>query len=84
MTVRGLLKRLDRRLGIRNRLQGLPPSGFDVAGEKLLDWGWCLANLPRSPRLRLLDIGCCQAPIVPAAVALGHEVVGVGLLSRGR
>jgi SAM-dependent methyltransferase len=72
-----LIKFLDKRLGIRNRLKCLPPSGFDTAGEKLLDWGWCLANLPQSPRQRVLDIGCCQAPIVPTVVALGHEVVGV-------
>ena len=71
------LKTLDHQLGLRNRLWGLPASGFDLAGEKPLDWGWCLANLPRSPRLRVLDIGCCQSPIVPAAVALGHEVVGI-------
>jgi hypothetical protein len=63
------LKEIDRWLGVRNRLRGLPASGFDIAGEKVLDWGWCLANLPSLFRLRVLDIGCCQLPIVPAAVA---------------
>ena len=70
-------KMLDRRLGIRNRLRGLPASGFDLSGEKVLDYGWCLANLPRSPIQQILDIGCAQAPIVPAAITMGHEVVGI-------
>lgn len=71
------LKRLDRKMGLRNRLRGMPPAGFDVEGEKVLDWGWCLAHLPQTPKQRILDVGCVQAPITPAVVALGHEVIGV-------
>ena len=82
MLAKEFLLSLDRRVGIRNRLRGLPSTGFDVRGEKALDWGWCLANLPRrcsndSPRLRVLDIGCCQSPIASVATAFGHEVVGI-------
>jgi SAM-dependent methyltransferase len=71
------VKRLDRKLGLFNRLRGLPPLGFDLHGEKILDWGWCLANLPRAPNQRVLDIGCAQSPITPAAILLGHEVIGI-------
>jgi SAM-dependent methyltransferase len=73
----GLFKRLNRRLGILNRIRGLPAVGFDLEGEKLLDWGWVVAHLPRSPRQRILDVGCCQSPVIPVASALGHEVVGI-------
>ncbi|TFG50742.1 MAG: DUF268 domain-containing protein [Candidatus Brocadiia bacterium] len=72
-----ILKTLDHHLGLRNRLHGLPASGFDLGGEKILDWGWCLGNLPHSPRQRILDVGCAQAPILPAALAMGHEVYGI-------
>lgn len=72
-----IIKALDYRLGLRNRLRGIPPMGFDIEGEKVLDWGWCLAHLPQTPKQRILDIGCVQAPITPAAIALGHEVIGV-------
>jgi SAM-dependent methyltransferase len=71
------LKKLDRKLGLWNRLCGMPPSGFDLDGEKVLDWGWGLAHLPQTPKRRILDIGCVQSPITPAAIALGHEVIGV-------
>jgi len=73
----GFFKMLDRRLGIRNRIRGLPAAGFDLEGEKPLDWGWVVAHLPRSPRQHILDVGCCQSPVIPAASALGHEVVGI-------
>ncbi len=75
--LRDLLRSFDRRLGLRNRLRGLPPAGFDLDGEKVLDWGWCLANLSIKSSMRVLDIGCAQAPIIPAAIALGHEAIGV-------
>lgn len=71
------LKWADGRWAVRNRLRGLPADGFDIQGEKVLDWGWCAAHLPHSPRRSILDIGCAQAPTTVAAIALGHEVTGV-------
>jgi SAM-dependent methyltransferase len=55
-----------------------PPGGFDLEGEKLLDWAWVVANLPQPPK-RILDIGCCYSPLVPIMVSLGHEVVGIDI-----
>jgi SAM-dependent methyltransferase len=72
-----IIKAVDYHLGLRTRLRGMPPKGFDLDGEKVLDWGWCLAHLPHAPKQRILDVGCVQAPITPAAIALGHEVIGV-------
>ena len=43
-------RRVDRRVGVRAWLRGdprPPAGGFDLDGEKLLDWGWICANLPR-------------------------------------
>jgi SAM-dependent methyltransferase len=77
MLLKKFLGSIDHRLGIRNLLRGLPLAGFDLDGEKILDWGWCLACLPPAPSLQVLDIGCVQSPIVPAAITLGHEVVGI-------
>jgi SAM-dependent methyltransferase len=74
-----IMKRLDRTLGLRNRMRGMPPSGFDLNGEKALDWGWCITQLPQTPKQRVLDIGCAQAPITPAAIMLGHEVTGIDI-----
>jgi len=79
MSINGFIKKIDRRFGIRNRLRGMPAPGFDLSGEKLMDWGWCLANLPKSPRMYILDVGCCEAPILPTAIALGHNVVGIDM-----
>jgi len=44
-------RRVDRRFGVRAWLRGEPrppAGGFDLDGEKLLDWGWICANLPRA------------------------------------
>ncbi|MFC2030391.1 DUF268 domain-containing protein [Chloroflexota bacterium] len=72
-----LLATLDQALGIRNRWHGFPPGGFDLEGEKLLDWSWIVSNLEPNRGKRLIDIGCAQAPIVPTASALGYTVYGV-------
>jgi SAM-dependent methyltransferase len=74
-------KRLDRQLGIRAWLAGEPrppAGGFDLEGEKLIDWGWICANLPRGPK-RALEIGSGKSPIVPAMLALGYDVTAVDL-----
>jgi 2-polyprenyl-3-methyl-5-hydroxy-6-metoxy-1,4-benzoquinol methylase len=75
--LRKLLKNFDRRTGLRNRLRGLPSAGFDLGGEKVLDWGWCMAHLPPQPPQQVLDVGCVQAPLTPAAVTMGHIVTGI-------
>lgn len=77
-TLRTVAKSLDRRLGIRSWLRGEPRGGFDLAGEKVIDWGWICANLPRSPQ-RALEIGCGNSPVLPTMLALNYQVVGVDL-----
>jgi hypothetical protein len=47
-------------------------------GEKLIDWGWICAHLPREPK-RALEIGSGKSPILPAMLALGYDVVAVDL-----
>jgi SAM-dependent methyltransferase len=76
--IKTIAKDIDRRLGIRPWLRGEPRGGFDLAGEKVIDWGWICANLPRT-RQRALEIGCGNSPVLPSMLALGYEVVGVDL-----
>ena len=72
----------DKQFGLVSILKGEPRppvGGFDLKGEKTLDWGWVCVNLPKSGR-RGLDIGCGESPTVPAMLALGYEeVVAVDL-----
>jgi SAM-dependent methyltransferase len=76
--IKQFVSHMDRSLGIRPWLRGEPRGGFDLAGEKVLDWGWICANLPRQ-RLRALEIGCGNSPVLPTMLALGYDVVGVDL-----
>src|SRR5436309_16139892 len=74
-------RRLDRRFGIQAMLAGEPrppAGGFDLRGEKLLDWGFICGGLPMGPK-RALEIGCGQSPIVPAMLALGYDVTAIDL-----
>lgn len=83
--VRGIgnaVKLVEKRFGLISILKGEPrppAGGFDLKGEKALDWGWVCVNLPKSAR-RGLDIGCGESPTVPAMLSLGYgEVVAVDL-----
>jgi SAM-dependent methyltransferase len=77
-----LVRQVDKRFGFLAWLHGEPRppiGGFDIKGEKALDWGWVCVNLPRSAE-RALDIGCGESPTVPAMIALGYkEIVAVDL-----
>jgi len=80
-TLGTVAKRLDQQLGIRAWLTGEPrppAGGFDLDGEKLIDWGWICAHLPREPK-RALEIGSGKSPTIPAMLALGYQVVAVDL-----
>ena len=80
-TLGTLLRGLDRRIGIRAWLTGEPKpptGGFDLKGEKLLDWGWVCVNLPPGVK-RALEIGSGESPIIPAMLALGYSVLAVDL-----
>jgi SAM-dependent methyltransferase len=72
-------RKLDRRFGIMAMLSGEPrppKGGFDLVGEKLVDWGWICAHLPRVPS-RALEIGPGKSPIIPAMLSLGYHVTAV-------
>src|SRR5437870_9916435 len=74
-----MARRLDKRFGIQALLAGEPrppAGGFDVRGEKLLDWGFICGSLPRGPK-RSLEIGSGHSPIIPAMLALGYDVTAV-------
>ncbi len=79
-----IARQVDRRFGIRAWLRGEPrppAGGFDLDGEKLLDWGWICVNLPRGQK-KALEVGCGESPVIPAMLALGYEVIGVDLKDR--
>ena len=81
LVVRAALRSVDSLFGIRAWLSDepkAPPGGFDLEGEKLLDWAWVVANLPQ-PSKRILDIGCHDSPLLPIMVALGYDVVGIDI-----
>jgi hypothetical protein len=75
------IKKLDREFGVRAWLRGEPRpprGGFDLAGEKIIDWGWICANLPSGPR-RALEIGCGESPILPGMLTHGYKVTCVDM-----
>jgi SAM-dependent methyltransferase len=79
MRVGGMLKQLDKHYGVIALLSGElrpPRGGFDLDGEKLMDWGWICANLPRGQK-RALEIGPGKSPIISAMLSLGYEVTAV-------
>ena len=81
--VRASLKSADRAIGLAAWLHGEPRpprGGFDLDGEKLIDWGWICVNLPKGPK-QALEIGSGRSPIIPAMLALGYEVTSVDLSS---
>ena len=76
-----MARRLDKRFGIQALLAGEPrppTGGFDLQGEKLLDWGFICSHLPKGPK-RALEVGCGRSPIIPAMLALGYDVTAVDL-----
>lgn len=79
--VGGLVKSAERNTGVVAWLRGEPrppKGGFDLEGEKFIDWGWICVNLPKG-RLRALEIGSGKSPIIPAMLALGYEVTAIDL-----
>ena len=79
--VASFARRLDRQFGLREWLRGEPRpplGGFDLVGEKIIDWGWICVHLPPGPK-RALEIGCGESPIIPAMLARGYDVTGVDL-----
>jgi Caenorhabditis protein of unknown function, DUF268 len=79
--VRKLVKSTVHEMGLAAWLHGdvrPPRGGFDLRGEKIIDWGWICVNLPKGPT-RALEIGSGESPIIPAMLALGYDVTAVDL-----
>ncbi len=78
-SIGALAKRIDTEFAIRAWLRGdprPPRGGFDLDGEKIIDWGWICANLPAGPKYAL-EIGCGESPVIPTMLAHGYRVVGL-------
>jgi SAM-dependent methyltransferase len=75
---RGLARRVMTSGTLRHLLLGQPPGGFDLAGEKQLDWGWVMA---KSAGLngRALDIGAGPSPVPAALQAAGFDTTAIDL-----
>ena len=74
-----IVRRLDKRFGVIALLNGEPRpprGGFDLNGEKLIDWGWVCSNLPPGPK-RALEVGPGKSPIIPAMLSLGYDVTAI-------
>lgn len=74
-----LARKVNHRFGLIQWLSGdpIPPAGgFDLDGEKLIDWAWICTNLPRGRR-KALEIGPGKSPIIPAMLSLGYEVTAI-------
>ena len=74
-----VVRKLDKRFGVIALLNGEPRpprGGFDLDGEKLIDWGWVCSNLPPGPK-RALEVGPGKSPIIPAMLSLGYDVTAV-------
>jgi len=75
------MRTVDRKFGLLAWLSGEPRpprGGFDLEGEKFVDWGWICTRLPRTPG-KALEIGSGKSPIVPALISLGYDVTAVDL-----
>jgi SAM-dependent methyltransferase len=78
-----LARDVNHRFGIQALLNGEPrppAGGFDLKGEKFLDWGFVCANLPHG-RKRALEIGPGRSPIIPAMLAVGYDVTAIDIAS---
>ena len=75
---RGLARRVMTSGKLRHLLLGQPPGGFDLAGEKQLDWGWVMA---KSAGLNghALDIGSGPSPVPAALQAAGFMTTAIDL-----
>lgn len=75
---RSLARRVMTSGKLRHLLLGQPPGGFDLAGEKQLDWGWVLA---KSAGLHghALDIGSGPSPVPAALQAAGFTTTAIDL-----
>lgn len=77
--VGAMVRGADRRFGVISFLNGEPRpprGGFDLDGEKLLDWAWVCTNLSPGAK-RALEIGPGKSPIIPAMLSLGYEVTAI-------
>lgn len=78
--VRGLAALGWRLVRLADRLQASPQDhgGPTLAGDRELEWAWCLGRLPATPGL-VLDFGAGNGVLSAGAVARGHRVVAVDL-----
>jgi hypothetical protein len=81
--VGSLVRKINGRFGIQALLNGEPrppAGGFDLKGEKFLDWGFVCSNLPHG-HFRALEIGPGRSPIIPAMLAVGYDVTAIDIAS---
>jgi SAM-dependent methyltransferase len=70
-----------RLIGLAGRLEtriSPAPERRTLAGDRDLEWGWCLTHLPEPPGL-VLDLGAGNGTLSAGAALRGHRVVAVDL-----
>jgi SAM-dependent methyltransferase len=76
--VRRLATTLTQNGTIRHWVLREPAGGFDLRGEKQLDWGWAMAKVA-SLSGTALDIGCGHSPVPAALHAAGFATTAIDL-----
>lgn len=74
-----------RLVGLAERLQAArsePSTVETLAGDREVEWAWCLAHLPERPG-RVLDFGAGNGVLSAAAAMRGHRVTAVDLQPYG-
>jgi len=76
--VRRLATTITQSGAIRHWVLREPVGGFDLRGEKQLDWGWAMAKVATLSG-SALDIGCGHSPVPAALHAAGFATTAIDL-----
>jgi SAM-dependent methyltransferase len=79
--IRAVGRTITHNATLKHVVRGEPRGGFDLAGEKQLDWAWVIEK-SRATSGRALDVGCGDS-VIPAALHLaGFQTTAMDLAPR--